>query len=254
MKSWLYLASVLLPAPSRPSGPRSLRLSPRPLWAICQSALSRFIPTRWSAAGRPRRWKVTAIFWSCKTTDPKLRAEAMRRLGDLNLESGELERMANEVTRLDLPGAEAIKLYTTLLKGYPDYARNDQVLYQLARAYETTGQSDARARNARPNRAPLSQDTRDRRGAVSSWRTVVLSQALCGRRCGLSASGQSRCRRLNVLRAGPVQTRLGAIQAIAIRRVSADVPDSAGSDSGRPQHWQGAQGRESGASRSRADG
>ena len=31
--------------------------------------------------------------------------------------------------------------YTTLLKAYPNYARNDQVLYQLARAYETTGQS-----------------------------------------------------------------------------------------------------------------
>jgi tetratricopeptide (TPR) repeat protein len=80
-------------------------------------------------------------FLELQNTDPKLRAEAMRRLADLNLESGELERMANEVTQLDLPGAEAIKLYTTLLKGYPDYVRNDQVLYQLARAYETTGQS-----------------------------------------------------------------------------------------------------------------
>ncbi|HEV7432197.1 MAG TPA: tetratricopeptide repeat protein, partial [Steroidobacteraceae bacterium] len=82
-------------------------------------------------------------FLELQNTDPKLRAEALRRLGDLNLESGELERMANEVTQLDLPGAEAIKLYTTLLKGYPDYARNDQVLYQLARAYETTGQGEA---------------------------------------------------------------------------------------------------------------
>ena len=39
-----------------------------------------------------------------------------------------------------MQGAEAIKLYTSLLKAYPDYPRNDQVLYQLARAYETTGQ------------------------------------------------------------------------------------------------------------------
>ena len=29
-----------------------------------------------------------------------------------------------------------------LLKAYPDYPRNDQVLYQLARAYETTGQPE----------------------------------------------------------------------------------------------------------------
>jgi tetratricopeptide (TPR) repeat protein len=81
-------------------------------------------------------------FLQLQNADPKLRAEALRRLGDLNLESGELERMANEVTQIDRQGAEAIRLYTTLLKAYPNYPRNDLVLYQLARAYETTGQSD----------------------------------------------------------------------------------------------------------------
>ena len=80
-------------------------------------------------------------FLNLQNAEPRLRAEALRRLGDLSLESGELERMANEVTRLDMQGAEAIRLYTTLLKAYPDYPRNDQVLYQLARAYETTGQT-----------------------------------------------------------------------------------------------------------------
>jgi tetratricopeptide (TPR) repeat protein len=79
-------------------------------------------------------------FLELQNTDPKLRAEALRRLGDLNLDAGEMERLEQEVTAVDLQGAEAIKLYTTLLKAYPDYARNDQVLYQLARAYETTGQ------------------------------------------------------------------------------------------------------------------
>jgi len=81
-------------------------------------------------------------FLQLQNTDPKLRAEAMRRLGDLNLDAGELTRMEQEVTAQDLQGAEAIRLYTTLLKAYPDYARNDQVLYQLARAYEVTGQAD----------------------------------------------------------------------------------------------------------------
>ncbi|HYM43340.1 MAG TPA: tetratricopeptide repeat protein [Steroidobacteraceae bacterium] len=81
-------------------------------------------------------------FLELQNTDPKLRAEAMRRLGDLNLDAGELQRMEQEVTAQDLQGAEAIRLYTTLLKGYPDYPRNDQVLYQLARAYEVTGQPD----------------------------------------------------------------------------------------------------------------
>jgi tetratricopeptide (TPR) repeat protein len=79
-------------------------------------------------------------FLNLQNTDGGLRAEALRRLGDLNLESGELERMASEVTQIDIQGAEAIRLYSTLLKAYPNYPRNDQVLYQLARAYETTGQ------------------------------------------------------------------------------------------------------------------
>ncbi|HET9388434.1 MAG TPA: tetratricopeptide repeat protein [Steroidobacteraceae bacterium] len=81
-------------------------------------------------------------FLELQKTDPQLRAEAMRRLGDLNLDAGELERMEKEISQVDLQGAEAIRLYSTLLKAYPDYSRNDQVLYQLARAYETTGQPD----------------------------------------------------------------------------------------------------------------
>jgi cellulose synthase operon protein C len=81
-------------------------------------------------------------FLELQNTDPHLRAEALRRLGDLNLDAGELQRMGEEVTAQDLQGAEAIRLYTTLLKAYPDYPRNDQVLYQLARAYEVTGQPE----------------------------------------------------------------------------------------------------------------
>ena len=81
-------------------------------------------------------------FLELQKTDPKLRAEAMRRLGDLNLDAGDLERMEKEVGIVDLQSSAAINLYSTLLKAYPDYARNDQVLYQLARAYETTGQPE----------------------------------------------------------------------------------------------------------------
>ena len=81
-------------------------------------------------------------FLELQRTDPQLKAEAMRRLGDLNLEAGQLERMERELGAIDLMGGEAIRLYTVLLKAYPDYPRNDQVLYQLARAYETTGQPE----------------------------------------------------------------------------------------------------------------
>jgi TolA-binding protein len=72
-------------------------------------------------------------FLDLQRTDPKLRAEAMRRLGDLNQESDQLDK---DPSQLDQNSAEAIRLYTVLLKAYPDYARNDQVLYQMARAYE----------------------------------------------------------------------------------------------------------------------
>lgn len=82
-------------------------------------------------------------FLSLKSADPKLRAEAMRRLGDLNLEAGEVERAESEVAATEvLKNTEAIHLYTGLLQAYPKYPRNDVVLYQLARAYEANSQPD----------------------------------------------------------------------------------------------------------------
>ena len=82
-------------------------------------------------------------FLDLNAGDAGLRAEALRRLGDLNLESSESERIERElVTNEGLRATEAIHLYSALLKTYPDYARNDAVLYQLARAYELNGQPD----------------------------------------------------------------------------------------------------------------
>lgn len=78
-------------------------------------------------------------FLALQHADPRLRAAALRRLADLNLDAGALDRMESELTTTDAHSARAIKLYTTLLKAYPDYERNDSVLYQLARAYDTTG-------------------------------------------------------------------------------------------------------------------
>ena len=73
----------------------------------------------------------------------RLRAEALRRLGDLNLESSESERIEHELaTNEGLRATEAIHLYSALLKAYPKYERNDSVLYQLARAYELNAQPD----------------------------------------------------------------------------------------------------------------
>ena len=128
-------------------------------------------------------------FLELQKTDPQLRAEALRRLGDLNMEAGEGERLAGEASTIDMQGAEAIKLYTSLLKSYPDYPRNDQVLYQLARAYETTGQPEKALTTLNEilrkypkapqldevqfRRGELLFSARDYRGAESAYQYVV---------------------------------------------------------------------------------
>jgi TolA-binding protein len=82
-------------------------------------------------------------FLDLNAGDAALRAEALRRLGDLNLESSESERIERElVSNEGLRATEAIHLYSALLKTYPRYERNDSVLYQLARAYELNAQPD----------------------------------------------------------------------------------------------------------------
>ncbi len=75
--------------------------------------------------------------------DPELRAEAMRRLGDLELEAMEADQLAENIESLDTGEYDnAVTLFQQLLEAYPDYRRNDTVLYQLARAYEMGGQTD----------------------------------------------------------------------------------------------------------------
>ena len=82
-------------------------------------------------------------FLDLVTDDPELRAEAMRRLGDLELEATEAEQLGDNIESLGPGGYDnAVDLYQQLLEAYPDYRRNDTVLYQLARGYETGGKMD----------------------------------------------------------------------------------------------------------------
>jgi TolA-binding protein len=82
-------------------------------------------------------------FLDLVSDDPDLRAEAMRRLGDLQLEETERQQLASNVDAIDVSGyRDAVQLFQQLLDAYPDYQRNDTVLYQLARAYEISGQTD----------------------------------------------------------------------------------------------------------------
>ncbi len=79
-------------------------------------------------------------FLDLVSDDPELRAEAMRRLGDLELDAVESQELADNLESLDTVGhRNAVSLFSQLLEAYPDYRRNDTVLYQLARAYETGG-------------------------------------------------------------------------------------------------------------------
>ena len=84
--------------------------------------------------------------------DHELRPEAMRRLGDLRMEEADEEQLANpgEVeagvrpkTRggatSDVEYRNAIEWYQGLLRTYPNRAGNDRVMYQLAKAYEQSG-------------------------------------------------------------------------------------------------------------------
>ncbi|MDJ0711006.1 MAG: tetratricopeptide repeat protein [Woeseiaceae bacterium] len=82
-------------------------------------------------------------FLDLVSDDPELRAEAMRRLGDLELDATEAGQLADNIESLDSAGFDnAVDLYQRLLEAYPDYRRNDTVLYQLARAYEVGGRTD----------------------------------------------------------------------------------------------------------------
>jgi len=82
-------------------------------------------------------------FLDLVSNDPQLRAEAMRRLGDLELEATEAEQLADNIDALNHSGYDsAVSLFHQLLEAYPDYRRNDTVLYQLSRAYETAGRSE----------------------------------------------------------------------------------------------------------------
>lgn len=78
------------------------------------------------------------------TTENKMYSEALRRLADIELKSGETHISSGDV--LDGEAGQkqalaAIKLYQTYLKTYPHDQANDLILYQLAKAYELTGQT-----------------------------------------------------------------------------------------------------------------
>lgn len=77
--------------------------------------------------------------------DEIMHAESLRRLGDLTLEDDLPQTATSDEDELLLDeqrAKETIALYSKLLETYPDYRLNDRVLYQLARAYDQSGQHE----------------------------------------------------------------------------------------------------------------
>lgn len=81
-------------------------------------------------------------FLELQSQNEKMRAEATRRLGDLQVELDESARAAGGAGLTGVELNEAVKLYEGLLAAQPDYERNDAVMYQLARAYEAQAQPE----------------------------------------------------------------------------------------------------------------
>ncbi len=77
--------------------------------------------------------------------DPALKAQALRRLGDLRLEQAAMLSAVGDVpdAASQAKAREAVAAYQELLRDFPDYAARDAALYQLARASEVAGDADA---------------------------------------------------------------------------------------------------------------
>lgn len=69
------------------------------------------------------------------------RPEAMRRLGDLEMDMADRKAVDGNTELPDYKAA--VERYQEYLKTYPNDPRNDRVLYQLARAQESGGQLEA---------------------------------------------------------------------------------------------------------------
>ncbi len=89
--------------------------------------------------GEAKAMESYRLFLDLASDDALLRAEAMRRLADLQLETADAVELQSNVQSLGDNLGGTIGMYEKLLQTYPDYKKNDLVLYQLARAYEAEG-------------------------------------------------------------------------------------------------------------------
>lgn len=127
------------------------------------------------SASRDRAVDAYRAFLSDAPESSPLRAEATRRLADLRQEN--LDDKASAAEMEISPQAQAaerqaiIKLYSNLLRRYPDNPRNPEAMYQLGRAYDAAGQRDkalqtlTRLAQRYPN-SPRYDEVQFRRGEI----------------------------------------------------------------------------------------
>jgi outer membrane protein assembly factor BamD (BamD/ComL family) len=117
------------------------------------------------------------------------RPEAMRRLGDLEMDDADIRSLADKSGSGAADYRGAVALYERLLKDYPDRTDNDHVLYQLGRAYEQGGELEKALKTldrlveqfpltrhideAQFRRGELLFTMRDYAGAEKAYATVV---------------------------------------------------------------------------------
>ena len=84
-------------------------------------------------------------FLRIEDADPALRAQALRRLGDLRLEQAVAMSASDDATAGGAAAVarQAIAHYRELLDRHTSYPARDAALYQLARAYEVAGDGPA---------------------------------------------------------------------------------------------------------------
>lgn len=99
-------------------------------------------PEQLARAGNKTKSNVVRDKTSAKESSPDFEARATQ--ADSIKSAAQAPIAAPDGSAVELQGeaGEAIALYQKLLERYPHYERNDQVLYQLSRAYDELGMTD----------------------------------------------------------------------------------------------------------------
>jgi len=130
----LLLAGALggCAAPEKPAEPPTLK--------SLQDRKVDVVPDQNVAGSEERTIAAYQEFLKSAPTDP-MRPEAMRRLGDLEMDLADVRSAGDKAAAAGAPDyRSAVKLYQDYLKNFPKDPGNDRVLYQLARAYEQGGE------------------------------------------------------------------------------------------------------------------